>query len=97
MAAKKALVNKPEDVVPEATAGLLAAYPALYAGREGEPQIILGRNRLDAAVRDAQVAVISGGGAHGTRAAIPHHSSFNQSSGCERRLYSPQRECAVAS
>ena len=60
MAAKKALVNKPEDVVPEATAGLLAAYPALYAGLEGEPQIILGRHRLDAAVRDAQATLFRG-------------------------------------
>ncbi len=54
----KKLINRPEAVVEEMVAGLVAVYPGL-ARLPGRPVIV----RADAAeVRDRQVALISGGG-----------------------------------
>lgn len=54
----KKLINKPEDVVDEMLEGLLAIYPGL--AKLSEHKVIL---RADSEqVRDAQVALISGGG-----------------------------------
>ena len=55
----KKLINAPEDVVEEALQGLLLAHPSL-ARLEGPHHVVL---RMDAAaVKDTQVALISGGG-----------------------------------